>query len=210
MTVWEALRPRHIFTAEDIRQYAYCKRKPYFRYVLRKGFKPSVKMVRGDRVHQETCRAKRVERGGGTSRYYNVYLRSETLGLAAIIDYFEYDGKEITLVDVKTGSSKTRNNSADKAHGAQNPPRTERNGRKRNHSTPDHKPEKVHRLRGVENMQKSLKISFRVALGLNEEKFKDKEDESIYLSERKGNYSLMTAFSPTLRFKKITEPKVGG
>ena len=105
MTVWEALRPRHIFTAEDIRQYAYCKRKPYFRYVLRKGFKPSVKMVRGDRVHQETCRAKRVERGGGTSRYYNVYLRSETLGLAAIIDYFEYDGKEITLVDVKTGSS---------------------------------------------------------------------------------------------------------
>jgi len=105
VTVWEALRPRHIFTAEDIRQYAYCKRKPYFRYVLRKGFKPSVKMVRGDRVHQETCRAKRVERGGGTSRYYNVYLRSETLGLAAIIDYFEYDGKEITLVDVKTGSS---------------------------------------------------------------------------------------------------------
>lgn len=105
MTVWEALRPRHIFTAEDIRQYAYCKRKPYFRYVLRKGFKPSVKMVRGDRVHQETCRAKRVERGGGTSRYYNVYLRSETLGLAAIIDYFEYDGKEITLVDVKTGPS---------------------------------------------------------------------------------------------------------
>ena len=106
MTVWEALKPRRIFTAEDIRQYAYCKRKPYFRYVLRKGFKPSVKMVRGDRIHQETCRAKRVERNGEISRYYNVYLRSETLGLAAVIDYFEYDGKEIILVDVKTGSSK--------------------------------------------------------------------------------------------------------
>lgn len=107
---WESIKPRHIFTAEDIRQYAYCKRKPYFRYVLKARFTPSVKMERGEKIHEKTCKAKRVEKEeGGSSHYYNMYLCSESLGLAGRIDYFEYDGEKITLVDVKSGvrASKT-------------------------------------------------------------------------------------------------------
>ena len=106
---WESIKPRHIFTAEDIRQYAYCKRKPYFRYVLKARFTPSVKMERGEKIHEKTCKAKRVEkREEGISCYYNVYLCSESLGLVGRIDYFEYDGEKITLVDVKTGSNASK------------------------------------------------------------------------------------------------------
>ena len=110
MTVWECVRPRIIFTAEDIRQYGYCKRKPYFRHVLKARFTPSVKMVRGQKIHEKTCRAKSVEteENRGVSRYYNIYLCSEALGLAAIIDYFEYDGEKITLVDVKSGAGASK------------------------------------------------------------------------------------------------------
>ncbi|MGQ9720264.1 MAG: CRISPR-associated protein Cas4 [Candidatus Jordarchaeum sp.] len=109
MTVWET-KPRIVFTAEDLRQYGYCKRKLYFRYVLKARFSPTVKMVRGEQVHEKTCRAKRVEieEERGVSRYYNMYLCSEALGLAAMIDYFEYDGEKITLVDVKSGAGSSK------------------------------------------------------------------------------------------------------
>jgi len=85
------------FTAEDVRQYAYCKRIPYFRYVLRARVKPSVKMKRGKEEHSKIGKRKREG-----NAYFNVYLASVWLGLAGFVDYFVYNG-EIIPVEVKFG-----------------------------------------------------------------------------------------------------------
>lgn len=100
---WTVSRQKQIFTAEDIRQYAYCKRIPYFKYVLKTRVYPTVKMNRGSQIHEVECRAKRTEIKENVTRYYNFYLQSEFLGLSALIDYFQYDGQNIVPVDVKTG-----------------------------------------------------------------------------------------------------------
>ncbi|MHA1606995.1 MAG: CRISPR-associated protein Cas4 [Candidatus Freyarchaeota archaeon] len=89
------------FTAEDVRQYAYCKRKIYFRYVLRARVKPTVKMERGREEH-EKLEWRRKKRGGG-GKYFSVYLSSERLGLAGVVDYFDYGGGEVVPVEVKFG-----------------------------------------------------------------------------------------------------------
>lgn len=85
------------FTAEDVRQYAYCKRKVYFRYVLRSRFKPTVKMERG---REEHLKLRRKRRGRA---YFSMYLFSERLGLAGVVDYFDYGGGVIVPVEVKFG-----------------------------------------------------------------------------------------------------------
>jgi CRISPR-associated exonuclease Cas4 len=101
--IWSASRQKQVFTAEDIRQYAYCKRIPYFKYVLKARVYPTVKMNRGSQIHEVECRAKRTELKDNVTRYYNFYLQSESLGLSALMDYFKYDGETIVPVDVKTG-----------------------------------------------------------------------------------------------------------
>ncbi|MBS7248621.1 MAG: CRISPR-associated protein Cas4 [Candidatus Freyarchaeota archaeon] len=87
------------FTAEDVRQYAYCKRKVYFRYVLRARVKPTVKMERGREEHLKL--ESRRKRSGGA--YFSMYLFSERLGLAGVVDYLKYEGGEVIPVEVKFG-----------------------------------------------------------------------------------------------------------
>ncbi|MEM1659441.1 MAG: CRISPR-associated protein Cas4 [Candidatus Jordarchaeales archaeon] len=87
------------FTAEDVRQYAYCRRKIYFRYVLRVRVKPTVKMERGREEHLK-LESKRKRSGGA---YFSMYLFSERLGLAGVVDYLKYEGGEIVPVEVKFG-----------------------------------------------------------------------------------------------------------
>ncbi|MEM4447719.1 MAG: CRISPR-associated protein Cas4 [Candidatus Jordarchaeales archaeon] len=84
-----------LFTVDDVRQYAYCRRKIYFRYVLRVRVKPTVKMERGREEH-----SKWKPRGEG---YFSVYLSSEGLGLAGLVDYFIYGGGVVVPVEVKFG-----------------------------------------------------------------------------------------------------------
>jgi CRISPR-associated exonuclease Cas4 len=62
-------------------------------------------MNRGTKIHEVECRAKNTERQENVTRYYNFYLLSESLGLSALTDYFQYDGENIVPVDVKTGKN---------------------------------------------------------------------------------------------------------
>ncbi len=87
------------FTAEDVRQYAYCKRIVYFRYVLRARLQSTVKMERGKEGH--AMLEERRRRGG--SNYSSLYLSSERLGLAGMVDYFLYEDGEVVPVEVKFG-----------------------------------------------------------------------------------------------------------
>jgi len=96
-----------IFTAEDIRQYFYCPRIIYFRYVLRARVSETVKMRKGREIHKEKYRSKKIEIDGEKQKYFNVYLLSEEYGLAALIDLLIYDGENIDVVEIK--SKKTGN-----------------------------------------------------------------------------------------------------
>jgi len=86
------------FTAGDVRQYAYCKRIIYFRYVLRARVKPTVKMERGREEHLKL----ELRRSGG-GRYFSLYLLSERLGLAGVVDYLSYEDGEVVPFEVKFG-----------------------------------------------------------------------------------------------------------
>ncbi|MHA1284183.1 MAG: CRISPR-associated protein Cas4 [Promethearchaeota archaeon] len=87
---------------EDIRQFAYCKRKLYYRYVIRAPMPPTYKMEFGQEIHDK------FQQLSGKSKkkiqkYHNVYLTDTDLGLVGIIDYFEFDGHEAYPVEIKTG-----------------------------------------------------------------------------------------------------------
>jgi len=97
----EVIRP--IVTAEDVRQFVYCPRIIYFRYVQRIRPPRTFKMKKGQDQHEEEVRVKDVELSDTVSKYYNYYLIDKKLGLSAILDYFESDGTEATPVDIKTG-----------------------------------------------------------------------------------------------------------
>jgi len=85
-----------IFTCEDIRQYYYCPRKIYFRYVLRVRTPETYKMVRGRRVHENF----RID--GNVVK--DVYLCSEELGIAGIIDLLEFVGDGVVnIIEIKCG-----------------------------------------------------------------------------------------------------------
>ncbi|MEM1718707.1 MAG: CRISPR-associated protein Cas4 [Thermosphaera sp.] len=86
------------FTAEDIRQYVYCKRVIYFRYVLRAKLQPTVKMKVGKERHEDFEKRRKGENG-----YFSLYLSSEKLGLTGIVDYFLFEGGEVVPVEVKFG-----------------------------------------------------------------------------------------------------------
>ena len=93
-------------TAEDIRQYAYCPRKIYFRYVLRQRFLTTPKIDRGKELHTEHCKNKRPEKIGPVERYYNVYMRDNTLKISGSADILEWNESEGVIVDLKTGHTK--------------------------------------------------------------------------------------------------------
>ncbi len=91
------------FTAEDVRQYAYCKRKIYFRYVLRARFLPTVKMERGEEEH---IKFEKKWRKRKENNYFSLHLFSEKLGLIGVVDYFSYENGEIIPIEVKFGGCK--------------------------------------------------------------------------------------------------------
>lgn len=94
---------RPIITAEDVRQFVYCPRIIYFRYVHRIRPQQTYKMQKGQELHEQEVRIKDVEEEAHVSKYYNYYLIDPALGLSATLDYFESDGTEATPVDIKTG-----------------------------------------------------------------------------------------------------------
>ncbi|MEM3665426.1 MAG: CRISPR-associated protein Cas4, partial [Candidatus Jordarchaeales archaeon] len=69
------------------------------RYVLRARVKPTVKMERGREEHLKL--ESRRKRSGGA--YFSMYLFSERLGIAGVVDYFDYGGGVIVPVEVKFG-----------------------------------------------------------------------------------------------------------
>ena len=88
---------------EEIRQYSYCKRKIYFRYIVRAPMKQTYKMEYGTEKHNEF--QKKISKASeAIQKYYNIYLTDSELGLVGLIDYFEFDGKEAYPVEIKTGN----------------------------------------------------------------------------------------------------------
>ncbi|MHA1328010.1 MAG: CRISPR-associated protein Cas4 [Promethearchaeota archaeon] len=91
--------------SEDIRQYIYCKRKIYFRYVVRAPMEKTPKMEFGSEKHEILQSIKhKIKDEEVISKYYNIYLTDPKLCLVGLIDYFEYDGKEAWPVEIKTGN----------------------------------------------------------------------------------------------------------
>lgn len=88
---------------EEVRQFAYCKRILFFRYVLRAPMKPTYKMEFGAKKHERLQKIVNKSKEGYTQKYYNVYLTDPLLGLVGLIDYFEFDGKEAYPVEIKSG-----------------------------------------------------------------------------------------------------------
>lgn len=90
------------FSPEDIRQFVYCPRIIYFRYVLRHRVTTSKKMKVGLNKH-EKWKTRIKERKLGMTRYYGVHLDAPNIGLFGIIDAVDYDGKSATPIELKTG-----------------------------------------------------------------------------------------------------------
>ncbi|MHA1380734.1 MAG: CRISPR-associated protein Cas4 [Candidatus Helarchaeota archaeon] len=90
-------------TSEDMRQYVYCPRVIYFRYVMHIRPQSTFKMTRGEEIHEKEVRKKSKDIEGQLTKYYNLYIQDRELNIAAILDYLEFDGTQATPVDIKTG-----------------------------------------------------------------------------------------------------------
>ena len=90
-------------TAEDMRQFVYCPRIIYFRYVMLIQPESTFKMQRGEEVHQKGVRSKSKEVDGIVEKYYNLFLKDADLNIASLLDYLEFNGTEAIPVDIKTG-----------------------------------------------------------------------------------------------------------
>lgn len=91
-----------MFSPEDIRQFVYCPRIIYFRYVLRARVMGTIKMKRGSRRHSK-WKEKQIRRGENTDTYYGIFLENAGLGLFGLIDAIDYDGKVARPIELKTG-----------------------------------------------------------------------------------------------------------
>lgn len=88
---------------EEIRQFSYCKRKIYFRHVVKAPMKQTYKMEYGMEKHNEF--QNQINKASeAVQKYYNIYLSDVELGLVGLIDYFEFDGKEAYPIEIKTGN----------------------------------------------------------------------------------------------------------
>ena len=88
-----------MFTCEDIRQYYYCPRKIYFRYVLRVRTQETYKMKKGRLIHEKA--------NLGENTVKDVYLCSEELGIVGIIDILEFvDNATVNIIEIKTSKFK--------------------------------------------------------------------------------------------------------
>ena len=89
-----------IFSAEDIRQYYYCKRVIYYRYVLRARVRETYKMRKGREKHN--IPSNKIVNNGTVLR--NVYLCSEDLGLVAVVDVLVLNGNYAEIIELKAGN----------------------------------------------------------------------------------------------------------
>jgi len=97
-----------MFTCEDIRQYYYCPRIIYFRYVLRARVGETYKMSKGGMIHESINLGKNV--------VHNVYLCCEDLSLVGIIDGIEYiDENTVDIIEIKAGRPNRRMRDSHKA-----------------------------------------------------------------------------------------------
>ncbi len=93
-----------IIGTEDIRQYVYCPRILFFRYILRAPMLKTYKMELGEEKHEKLQKMKNKADDISVQKYYNVYLTDASLGLVGLIDYFEFDGQEAFPVEIKSGN----------------------------------------------------------------------------------------------------------
>ena len=89
-----------IFGSEDFRQYGYCPRKIYFRWIMRKKFNETAKMEKGRKKHKEEQekqyrKEERKEKKNPEKeiredyKYRELYLYDEYYGISAKIDLIE-------------------------------------------------------------------------------------------------------------------------
>jgi len=98
----------HLFDApiigtEEVRQYTYCKRKIFFRYVMNAPMRETYKMKYGLEEH-EKFQNQINKNETYIQNYYNIYLTAPKLGLVGLIDYFVFNGNEAFPVEIKTGN----------------------------------------------------------------------------------------------------------
>ncbi|MHA1315815.1 MAG: CRISPR-associated protein Cas4, partial [Candidatus Helarchaeota archaeon] len=93
-----------VFTAEDVRQFTYCPRIIYFRYVMNVNMPPrTYKMEKGIEKHEKDVRNFKSPPESSPQKYANIYLKDERVGLIALLDFLEVDGDEAIPIDLKTG-----------------------------------------------------------------------------------------------------------
>ncbi len=101
---WINLYDRPFIGTEEVRQFSYCKRIIFFRYILHSPMKQTYKMEFGAKKHEKLQKMANKSKDGYAQKYYNVYLTDSELGLVGLIDYFEFDGKEAYPVEIKSGN----------------------------------------------------------------------------------------------------------
>ncbi|TXT64768.1 MAG: putative CRISPR-associated protein Cas4 [Promethearchaeota archaeon] len=94
---------KSLIGTEEIRQYIYCKRKIFFRYVLNSPMRQTYKMQYGLEKHEELQKLSNKSHEK-TQKYFNIYLTDSEVGLVGVIDYFEYDGNEAYPIEIKSGN----------------------------------------------------------------------------------------------------------
>jgi len=102
-------------TATDLKQWAYCRRIPYYRYVMPVKFAPTYPMQRGRNVEAAVVA---MERRRGWRRYgleagerrFGVWLRSERMGLSGKLDLLIVTDKACFPVDFKDTAGGVRAN----------------------------------------------------------------------------------------------------
>ena len=99
-----------MFSAEDIRQYYYCKRIIYYRYVLRARVRETYKMRKGREIHEKAM----IKNADGDVKY-GVYLISEDLGLVAVIDALIVKDGFADIIEFKFGDLDRRMRDSHKA-----------------------------------------------------------------------------------------------
>ena len=95
-----------MFTCEDIRQFYYCKRIIYYRYVLKARVQPTYKMKKGQDKHSEYVSREDLQ---GKNLFKGIRLESQELGLRGEIDLVQIDANDAKIIELKHGKVKKRN-----------------------------------------------------------------------------------------------------
>ncbi len=95
--------PLPMFSVEDVRQFVYCPRIIYFRYVLRNIPQVSIKMRKGSKKHDQ-WRKRQIQRGESSDIFFGLFFKCEEIGLCGLLDAVEYDGETATPIELKTGT----------------------------------------------------------------------------------------------------------